>query len=575
MKQLRPYQVKTVEILANGGLNASGMGAGKTLTSVEICRHITPRNGRGPRIVVVAPIVTARQWERAFTEQFPSLDEKGLIHIVGSPLKDPDTWALMTKKAPGVFILGWEVMHGSVPEELRRAGSQGKNANRKSPEVTQDAVRKAIAKGYVPPWTRTGVWDLLILDEVHRASNRKGVPHHVLKFIRAERRLALSATPGGNHPKGLWAVLNLLWPERYSNFWDWATRHFHIESKVIDRRGTTKPVIGDELRPGGVWRDIPAVVRYETEEVYEQLPPVIDRSWTVPMTPEQEEQYRDFEEQSLAWLSDQPVAAPLPIEQRIRLRQAALGTLKAGETVRTVSYRLTKPEKEILAAWAKYQMEHPKATDLQPGFICDYNEGLSRGARHLLTSQFQRLLMKQAKLKEGVEFETVIDDLDISFEEGAEHPKIKAIQEILSDLPEGEPLVVWTHSAKWARMATKKLGAKAVSWTSSTTEAKRRKIEAGFGAEWQVLVAQLQSLSTGVDWLKDACRCEVIASCTEDEVMNEQAEGRLHRPGQKSPVQRWRLITENSIDSEVYLGNLEKRARMKSIYQSSEKPDAA
>jgi SNF2 family DNA or RNA helicase len=82
-----------------------------------------------------------------------------------------------------------------------------------------------------------------------------------------------------------------------------------------------------------------------------------------------------------------------------------------------------------------------------------------------------------------------------------------------------------------------------------------------------VLVAQLQSLSEGVDWLKDVCRCEVIASPTEDNVMNEQAEGRLHRPGQTSPVQRWRLVSEGTIDDEVHMNNLVKRARMGSLYQ--------
>src|SRR5690606_31088570 len=104
-------------------------------------------------------------------------------------------------------------------------------------------------------------------------------------------------------------------------------------------------------------------------------------------------------------------------------------------------------------------------------------------------------------------------------------------------------------------------------WTMKTTPSKRKQIESGFGTQWRVLIAQLQSLSEGVDWLKDVCRCEAIISFTEDNVMNEQAEGRLHRAVQKCPVQRWRFITEGSIDDEVYLNKLEKRARMGSLYQ--------
>lgn len=575
MKVLRPYQKDAVKILAKGGLNASGLGAGKTLISVEAVR--TLRLDRPPRILVIAPVTTLRQWQATFVEQYPSLERKGLVHIVGTHRKDPETWALLTKKRPGVFIIGWEAMHGAVPEELRRAGSRGRNANRTKPEVTMAAVRKAIAKGYVPPWTRTGTWDIAILDEVHRASNRKGVPYHVLKLIKMDRKLGLSATPGGS-PKGLWAVLNLLWPEKYTSLWDWAYEHFHVEEEVV--RGAPAPVrkILGERRPGGAWKDIPAVVRYRTEEVYEQLPPVIERVVSVSMGPEQEEQYLDFKEQSLAWLSDQPVATPLPVEQRIRLRQAALGTLNAEEAIRRVSYSLSRPERVIAKAWEEYQTGRPREGVAWGDFVRDYNSGLARGERHLLEAQFQRILKKQSKLDQGIKSEVIdLDDLDIAYEEASAQPKLEAIKDILADLPDGEPLLVWTHSAKWARMAEKKLGSAAVSWTSSTTEAKRRKIEDGFGTQWRVLIAQLQSLSTGVDWLKHTCRCEVIASCSEDEIMNQQAEGRLHRPGQKSPVQRWRLVTEGTIDDDVNLNNMTKRARMSSIYQDpgKEREEAA
>src|SRR5690606_41169223 len=161
-----------------------------------------------------------------------------------------------------------------------------------------------------------------------------------------------------------------------------------------------------------------------------------------------------------------------------------------------------------------------------------HNRSLPRGARHLLESRLDRILHKQSKLARGIESEELtLDELDISFDETAQQPKLDAVRDILADLPDGEPLLVWTHSAKWARMAEKKLGSQAVAWTSRTTAARRVKIQEGFGTQWRVLIAQPQSLSTGVDWLKHACRCEVIASCTEDEVMNEQAEGRLHRPG--------------------------------------------
>jgi SNF2 family DNA or RNA helicase len=551
VKTLRPYQKEGVEILAGGGLNASGLGAGKTLMSVESVR--TLRLGRSPRILVVAPVTTLRQWRATFVEQFPTLDSKNLVHIVGTPQSDPDGWQRLTRKQSGVFIIGWQAMHGGIPEQTRRDASHGRNKTARRPKVTVEAVRKAIAKGTVPPWTRTGTWDLVILDEVHRASNKDGVPHYVLRMIKADRKLALSHTPGGNNPEGLYAVLNLLWPKKYSNYWDWVYAHFHVKPDTIYKRGPNGQAtphevlkIGKELRPGSIWDDIPAVVRYRTEDVYDQLPPVIDRVVQVPMGPEQEEQYLDFAEQSLAWLGDLPVATPLPVEQRTRLRQAALGTLKAEETRKRKVSWLTED------GLAK-KREDPKTLDLK---VLEKRINEETGVAKYQVSYLQ-------------------ENLDISYEENAPQPKLDAVKDILADLPDGEPLLVWTHSAKWARMAEKALGTQAVSWTSSTTDSKRRQIEEEFGTKWRVLVAQLQSLSEGVDWLKDACRCEVIASVTEDEVMNQQAEGRLHRPGQKSPVQRWRLMTEGTVDEDVTVNNLKKRLRMGSLYKDPIGEEAA
>lgn len=542
MKVLRPYQQETVRILAGGGINASGLGAGKTVTSVEAVREL--RLGRMPRILVVAPINTLGQWQRTFEEQFPSLAKKGLTHIVGTHRKDTENWSLMTarQKPPGVFIIGWNAMHGGIPEDIRRRASSGRNALRKEPKATKAAALKAIQEGTVPPWTRTGTWDLIILDESHRMTNRHGVPRFVLKCIKTNRWLLLSATPGGNHPKGFWTALNLVWPDLYPAFHDWARRHFKFEDKSYFKEGkkVEVEVIGDELVPGSVWRNVPAIVRYRTEEVVDQLPPVIEREVRLPLGPEQTEQYRDFEGQSLAWLADQPVATPLPVEQRIRLRQAALGTLRADEVTARKKVWRSRRAIEVLKL-------DPNVYDLVE---------LGEKRQHERTGA-DEFLISYAK-----------DSLDVTYEEDAAQPKLTAVLDILADLPPDEPLLVWTHSAKWARMAEKTLGSQSVAWTMKTTAKKRKQIEDEFGrGGWRVLIAQLQSLSEGVDWLKDVCRCEVVASPSEDNVMNEQAEGRLHRPGQTSPVQRWRLVSEDTIDDEVDDNNILKRARMGSLYR--------
>lgn len=548
MKILRPYQEETRRILAGGGINASGLGAGKTVTSVEAVRLLNL--GRPPRILVIAPVNTLRQWQRTFEEQFPSLAERKLTRILGTHRKDVEGWSLLTarKKPPGVFIVSWNAMHGGIPEDIRRRASSGRNALRKDPKATKAAALKGMREGTVPPWTRTGTWDLVILDESHRMVNRHGVPRFVLKCISTDRWILLSATPGGNHPKGLWTPLNLVWPDRYPAFHDWARRHFYFEDKSYYKEGKKVEVetIGDELVPGGVWKDIPAVVRYRTEDVVDQLPPVIEREVRIPLSSDQEEQYEDFKGQSLAWLAEQPVATPLPVELRTRLRQSALGTLRADE----------------VTTHKKVWRTRGKINELRS----------DPSVRNLTERGDQRPHARTKETEFLIEYDQ--DSIDVSYEEPAAQPKLTAVMDILADLPPEETLLVWTHSAKWARMAEKAIGSEAIAWTMKTTEARRRQIEDEFGrTKWRVLIAQIQSLSEGVDWLKDVCRCEVIASPAEDNVMNEQAEGRLHRPGQTSPVQRWRLISEGTIDDEVDENNILKRARMGSLYRDGKETE--
>src|SRR5699024_6507564 len=49
------------------------------------------------------------------------------------------------------------------------------------------------------------------------------------------------------------------------------------------------------------------------------------REILVDMLPAQRKIYSQFEGEALAWLENHPVATPLPITQRLRLRQVALG----------------------------------------------------------------------------------------------------------------------------------------------------------------------------------------------------------------------------------------------------------
>lgn len=588
MKELRDYQVKSQLILARdtSGLDGSDMGTGKTLTGVERVREIAGNLGRAPRVLVVAPPNTQRQWRGLFGEQFPSMALSPRLRIVGTPASDPESWNnYLLKKTHGIYIIGWEGMRGVAPKSIQIIKQEAHERRERAREVmreakkvlrrkratekeklaalaaveqaqkdviitsaeqavtkgavpegwvpkdpggalrgygglykgghtlTKKAVTAAMKHGDVPPWSRTGTWDLVIADESHRMARRDSINKITMTFLKANAKLAMSATPSGNKPEGMWSTLNWLWPRIYSAFWTWARTFLVIEDSYISSDVTAQKIIG-EKDPGSTWIDIPCKVRHRVSDVRDQLPDVIERIVEIPMAAEQQRIYGEFADRSLAWIDDHPVGEKLPLGQRIRLRQAALGTLAV-------------------------TAEDP--------------------------------------------------DIELGFRTGAPQPKLDMVKDILSDLADTEPVIIYTHSAKWAVMAADALNeagiyGEARVWTGALSAKERDAVKEGFGVMTpsgprarfpfrgiRVIVAQLQAIAEGVDGLQHRCACEIWASPTEAEAtVNGQARGRLHRDGQTRPVQRWLLHSLDTIDVGLDASLRLRRIQMKQFYRDKE-----
>lgn len=523
---LRPYQRDSLATFgrSDAALDASEMGCGKSLTAVM---WIPELGLRDPRILIVAPKRTLRQWRTLLWRQFPSLKERGLVHIASSPSVTPEAWDKIVRKVPGVFITSWSSMRGIVPREVpvikdepprvnlakgrkpqlyvrperfstpgpvpegcmlapEARASRGYRDLYNGKKLTIKAIREAMRYRDVPPWGRAGTWDLVIADEAHRmCADRYSLQSLVIrKLVKSARRMALSGTPAGGKPENIWPLLNFLWPDRYRRRWDFIQRYFIVEEKVISRSGkTANDIIGEKI-PGELWGDIPCVVRHRLADVENQLPAAVERTIEIPMSGEQARIYGEIEQKCMAWLEGQPYSTPLPITQRIRLRQAALGVL----TARRARVDPFGPARE-----------------------------------------------------------------EFDFKKTAECPKIDVIVELLSDLPEGQPLVVYTHSAKWAKLAVEKLAKyrPTALWGGGLTIRQEERLRQRIKEEPLVLVAVIAAVAEGVDELQHACHHEVWASRDESLLLNVQARGRLHRSGQKETVQRWVLVSEGTVDAAV------------------------
>jgi SNF2 family DNA or RNA helicase len=504
----------------NSVLIGADMGTGKTLVAVEMIRHLPP----APRVLYIAPNNTHNQVIETVAEQFPSLEGSPYLRKVGTPRADPESWQQILAKKPGVYVIGWEAMHGVVPRDIRlKHTAKGK----KDPDVTVKAITECMKTGLVPPWNKAGTWDMVVLDESHRVQNPHSLNKKIVKQIKSIYRVAMSGTPSGNKPEGLWSTLNWLWPDEYPSFTRWKDFYMEFEERVIGRGMTVRTIVG-EAAPGATWLDIPNAIRVRLEDIGVHLPDVIERRVYVPMTTEQRKVYDDFEKQAMAWIDEQPYAAPLPIEKRIRLRQASLGPLKV----------IKKTKRKEL--WIDQGDVHK---DLVTVLDDEGKEYTGRAVKVLDALGYSSLVL----------FEYEEDQFE--FQEKAEHHKVQAIREIIADLPPGAPVLVFTHSARWAHLAhgllsKAKLG-EVRAWTGELNQSQRDELKLAFGKSVRILIAVIPAVAEGIDGWQNVCRYEIWASKAENALLNEQAKARLHRPGQKSPVQRWLIHSENSIDDGV------------------------
>lgn len=516
MLKARDYQIQDVLKMSraqgNAALVALDVGLGKTLIAVDTLRNLAFQKkidlNKG-RVLIIAPLNTHDGWERTILRQFGE-DMHVYVHPPGSKntKKAEQWWERLSERAPGIYIIGWEAFRGSPDQQQRQ---QYKRAC----EEAREEGRKLPPRPIFTWWGAYGEFEVVIADEVQRASSRRSTTTKTLWTLDSKWRFGLSATPAGNKVEGYWSVARWLWPKKYPHFWPWANTFCTVEWDSY----SGKKVAG-ERAPGVIVRDMPTYIHRTQREVMKELPEVVEREILVDMLPAQKKIYRQFEDEALAWLDAHPVATPLPVTQRLRMRQVALGV----PTVKEVEI----PE---------YAWEHPHT-------------------RELLDEDQARQLQDQGYKLTKVHTGSVVEH-QVFFDEVARSNKIDVLKEIISDLPPNEPVLVLTHSARFIPAVIHQL-TKAkihtVGWYGQTPADERTQIKATFGTRNgpQVVVAGLGAIGEGVDGLQHVCATEIWLSQHDNNMLNMQAQGRLLRMGQKRVVNRFVIKSRDTIDLRVY-----------------------
>lgn len=278
--------VKMVSEKSGGALNASTMGAGKTLKAVEAVRR------RGDKIVLlIAPLGTRLGWQATFERQG-----------VGLPFK----WLNSTKQGKG-FVEDWQWGKSGVyfvgTEYFVRQGWSGKK--------------------------RTSIWanepDIVLFDEAHRSQNRQSKTYKTLNQVWAPMKISMSGTPTGNSFEGAWSVTKWLWPSLIDrSYYVWREKWCELEYDYFDPSG--RKVVG-EKKPGAFFNSLPCYIRLESELDVD----LVEEQVFVELSATQRRAYSKLEKDLIVWVEDNPLVVEFPITLRTRLRQATLGMFSVDE----------------------------------------------------------------------------------------------------------------------------------------------------------------------------------------------------------------------------------------------------
>jgi SNF2 family DNA or RNA helicase len=219
--ELRDYQNTGVNWLL-GMLHASGaalladeMGIGKSAQAIVAADAISPNSN----ILVIAPAVVVRHWNEQI-RKWGSHSRIGRWRVESyesfqASLKADNS---CPKGGPHVFEPG---------------------PHKRSLAICKCGLKKK--KNFRFPLEH---YDLVIIDEVHHFKNPKSARYKAFrKWVDTRSRrpylLALSGTPMTEHPRDLWAVLDLLWPGRFGNQWLFQKRY--CDGKFVEIPKTDPP----------------------------------------------------------------------------------------------------------------------------------------------------------------------------------------------------------------------------------------------------------------------------------------------------------------------------------------------
>ena len=246
--KLYPYQEDGVDFLVRTrrALLADEMGLGKTAQAITALQRTSRRS-----ILVVCPKTPKSVWHDEFKKWWPGIE---VVDVGGTVRQRARLWATPAQ----VHLVNYEALHRDINEIHQR-------------------------------------WDAVVVDESHRAKNRRSQTYQALARITRHTPYVflLTGTPIMRAPQDLWAQLKLLQPTRTPGYWSFVRQYCDVYwsgytwtvGELLDAPGLsayltplvlhrTKELLGDQLPPltvQQIWLDLPPAHRKLYQRMHREL----------------------------------------------------------------------------------------------------------------------------------------------------------------------------------------------------------------------------------------------------------------------------------------------------------------
>jgi SNF2 family DNA or RNA helicase len=279
-------------------------GTGKTLTTISTLRNLYNRDRRIAPTLILAPVIVLENW-KAEWEKFSKVDPERVV-VLSGPIKKRIATIDRTVNLYGdgvIFITNYDPLY--------------------------KADFLSALMGWGPEY--------LVLDESHKVkthnSKRSKACHQLSKIVR--RCFLLSGTPILNNSLDIFSqYLCLDKGKRFGkNFFTFRNKYFYDKNAGMPKdrhfpdwqpRKDTYPEMNKLIYE--------VAMRAKKSDCLD-LPPLIQKTVEVELSPEQKRLYKSMERDFIAFLedSDKAIVAQLAITKTLRMRQILSGFIKTDD----------------------------------------------------------------------------------------------------------------------------------------------------------------------------------------------------------------------------------------------------